>query len=175
MAARISGPQLIPLSNLAQISLDSSMGFIPPGPARNLMNALGNQMKGEILGIVVPGTNTQGEMAILVVNREGHIEDKDAKLLEANALIKVIKENTEIQNQERRNRGVPTMEVTGWDESPRYDSSRRMLVWSISGRECRERQQILNKGLSTFSKRVSSGAIKWHSSCDSRGMFHRYG
>lgn len=139
MAARISGPQLIPLSNLAQISLDSKMGFIPPGPARNLMNALGNQMEGEVLGIVVPGTSGHGEMAILVANREGHIEDKDAKLLEANALIKVIKENTEIQNQERQNRGLPTMEVTGWDESPRYDSSQRMLVWSISCREGGER------------------------------------
>ncbi|MSR32612.1 MAG: DUF2167 domain-containing protein [Gemmataceae bacterium] len=134
-AARQPGPKKILLSDVAEINLTAEMAFIPAGPASSLMNALGNQSKGEIVGVVTEGMVGLESMTVLEVVREGHVADNDADNMNADSLIDQIRKGTEEANKMRAEKGIPSLHVEGWDEKPRYDKGRRMLVWSILARE----------------------------------------
>jgi len=62
----------------------------------------------------------------------GYIKDDDAKTWNADELLKNLKDGTEEQNEERRSRGIPEMEVVGWVQPPAYDGTTQRLAWSAA-------------------------------------------
>jgi uncharacterized membrane-anchored protein len=73
---------------------------------------------------------------------DGYVKDDDS--IDADAILKSIREGTERANVERRNRGYDEMEVTGWQTPPHYDSQTHRLEWAIRGRDKRTNEEIVN-------------------------------
>ncbi len=46
-----------------------------------------------------------------------------------------MKNGTEEANKERKTRGLPEMEITGWVERPQYDAATHQLKWSIASKD----------------------------------------
>lgn len=48
---------------------------------------------------------------------------------------------TEAQNAERKSRGLPELDITGWIEPPRYDEGSHRLIWSLKAVDRRRRRE----------------------------------
>ena len=61
------------------------------------------------------------------------MKDDEKDKLDADAILKSIREGTEAANEERKSRGWSTMTVNGWSTAPFYDAQTQNLTWAILG------------------------------------------
>lgn len=73
---------------------------------------------------------------------DGYVKDDEA--IDADAILKNIRDNTARTNQERRERGYDEMEVIGWQTPPHYDTQSHHLEWAINGRDEKTNDEIVN-------------------------------
>lgn len=66
--------------------------------------------------------------AYFVFEDEGYV--KDDEKIDADAILKTLKEATEQANQERARRGWPELHVVGWSIPPAYNSNTKRLEWA---------------------------------------------
>jgi len=66
-------------------------------------------------------------------NEEGYV--KDTETLDADALLKSIRDNQVESNEERKRRGWPAFTVTGWRIAPRYNPTTKVLAWATEIKE----------------------------------------
>lgn len=69
---------------------------------------------------------------------------KDDESIDADSLLKTVKENTRSSNEERRRRGWGTMSVTGWRFPPRYDQQSKRLEWALLAADDQTNAPIVN-------------------------------
>ncbi len=126
------GPKTVDLGH--DLSLELPEGFaIFEGPeARALMEKMGNPGRDNLLAIVT--TRGGGWMVTVTYDEEGYVKDDDAEKLDANGLLESIRKGTAAANEIREKRGIPTIDVVGWDEPPRYERDVHHLVWAVRGR-----------------------------------------
>lgn len=131
--ASTTGPADIALGSQATLKLPQGYAFIPQPQAGQLLKAMGNGDDPTRLGIIIPP-----ESDSFVVPRyieAGYIKDDEAADWKADELLSGLKEGTEENNQERAARGLPQMEIVGWNQKPSYDKVAHRLVWSIETRD----------------------------------------
>ena len=132
-AASKTGPAEIALGSQAKLKLPEGYAFIPQPQAGQLLKAMGNGDDTTRLGIIVPPDSDS-----FVVPRyieAGYIKDDEAADWKADELLSGLKEGTEENNKERQARGLPQMEIVGWNQKPAYDKAAHRLVWSIETRD----------------------------------------
>ena len=135
-AALRPGPAEIPVAGQSTLKLPANFGFIPAQETRAVMQAMGNHPSNEIQGMIVSTAGEKNNWFILVsYTSAGYIKDDDAKSWNADELLNNIREGTEETNKERKQRGIPEMEIVGWVEKPQYDASTQRLVWSIASHD----------------------------------------
>jgi uncharacterized membrane-anchored protein len=125
-----SGPAEITLKDQAILKLPAGYAYIPVAEASAVMNALGNQVGSDYLGMVV-AEDLSGFVSINY-NPAGYIKDDDARDWKADEMLDNLKKGTEAANEDRRKRGIQEFEVTGWIEKPAYEASSHRLVWSAA-------------------------------------------
>src|SRR5262249_40219784 len=64
----------------------------------------------------------------------GYVKDDEKDKLDADALLKSVREGTEEANAYRRSKHWSEITVVGWQQPPAYDQDTKRLVWSIKGR-----------------------------------------
>ena len=162
----VTKPGLISLGSLATLDLQPGSCFVPPDSTKDFMMALGNTFSGEVLGMIVAGSNDEWNLDIMIVlesSPSGHILDADANKLDANAILESIRSRTEAANVERKNKSQGELKVVGCDEPPYYDQSKRLLVWSINtvdfdnGASINYNQNML--GRDTLLRMVALGSV----------------
>ena len=135
-AALVKGPASVPLREQATLALPEHYGFVPRKEAVPLMEAMGNTVDDEFLGLIYPlgnGPNTDWFVS-LDYSPAGYVKDDDAKHWNADQLLQSLKDGTEAGNEERAKVGVPPLVVTRWIEPPAYDSNTHRLVWSAEAK-----------------------------------------
>src|SRR5262249_35146983 len=65
----------------------------------------------------------------------GYIKDDDSKSIDADAILKSIKEGTAQDNEQRRQQGIPELEIVDWIEKPNYETGTHHLIWSLEAKE----------------------------------------
>lgn len=63
---------------------------------------------------------------------EGYVKDNET--LDADALLETIRSNQDEANKERRRRGWPEFNITGWHIAPRYNPDTRVLEWATTAK-----------------------------------------
>lgn len=128
--AALQGPRDIPFTDEAVLKLPEGMAYIPVAEASALMRAWGNSAGDQFRGLVVPVNDDNWAVSIDQI-ADGYVKDEEAKQWNADDLLKSLKEGTEAQNAERKSRGLPELDITGWVELPRYDDGAHRLIWSL--------------------------------------------
>ena len=133
MAVAKMGPADIPLAGEAVLHLPAGEVFVPQPQADKLLNSFGNPgANPEMPGIILPRDPRATWIMPVRFHKSGYIRDDDARTWDADAMLRSLRAGTEEQNREREKAGVPSLEVVGWTDPPRYDSTRQRLVWSLS-------------------------------------------
>jgi uncharacterized membrane-anchored protein len=127
------GPAVIDLKDQAKVALPEGIGFVPAAEAKRWLTAMGNRPGDSIWGMLVPLADEDWFFVISFADA-GYIKDDDAKDWKADELLDSIREGTEEANADRRSRGIPEMEVTGWVEKPHYDAATHQLIWSLGSK-----------------------------------------
>lgn len=134
-AAMKVGPSDVSVAGQATLHVPDGFGYIPPGEAKRVLQAMGNTVDDSIHGMVVSTANDKSSWFVVVsyINA-GYIKDDDAKDWNADELLEGIKTGTAEANEMRKSRGIPEMDIIGWVEKPQYEAATHRLVWSVSSR-----------------------------------------
>lgn len=126
------GPLDAPLGEQATLTLSADYRFLGPQDTQRLLKEMGNFPSGAELGLVTGGSGDSEWFVVIRFIDAGYVEDGDASNWDADEMLTSIKEGTEEANAKRREMGLPTLNVRGWEEKPHYDKATNKVVWAIS-------------------------------------------
>jgi len=127
---KVVGPAEVMLKDQARLALPAARMWVPEPVAARILEAMGNRPGPRLLGLVYPLADTDDWIVVAEYEPAGYVKDDDARDWNADELLKSLKDGTAAANKERRSRGFPEIEVTGWAEKPAYDAATHRLVWA---------------------------------------------
>ncbi len=128
-----SGPLSIPLADQAVLELPAGYVFLDADQTRQVLRGAGHSEVGGVLGLV--SENPDADWSVfLEYNDSGHVKDDDARSWDADAMLKVMQDGTEVVNERRREKNLPPLVVTGWAEKPHYDAATNKVLWAVAGK-----------------------------------------
>lgn len=121
----VKGPATVETDGNAKLAIPAEFVYLD---ARNTSKFLEMQHNlGNGREVMVAPRNLQW-MAYLEFSDEGYVKDNEK--IDAAALLKTLKENTEEANRERRNRGWDELHVVDWATPPVYNTTTKRLEWA---------------------------------------------
>lgn len=126
------GPLDAPLGEQATLKLSADYRFLGPKDTARLLREMGNFPSGAELGLVTSGSGDSNWFVVIRFIDAGYVEDDDASAWDADEMLDSIKEGTEEANAKRREMGMETLTVRGWEEKPHYDKTTNKVVWAIA-------------------------------------------
>jgi uncharacterized membrane-anchored protein len=127
------GPMTAALGELAKIEVPEGYVFLDADDTRKFLEANQNPTNGTELGTLMPAAEGQGWFVVFEFNDVGYIKDDEKDSLDADALLKSIRQGTEKGNELRKERGWDTLDIVGWQTTPHYDTRTHNLTWAILG------------------------------------------
>jgi len=125
------GPGVGKLGELADVKIPTDFLFLDGPDTIRFLDALHNPTNGSELGTLMPTTGNW--FLIFEFSDIGYVKDDEGAKLDADAILKSIREGTERSNEERLRRGWGAMEVLGWQQTPHYNPQTHNLEWGIRG------------------------------------------
>jgi len=112
------------LAGKAAFKASEGYSFLNPADTDKFLKVNGNPPQGDSVTIA---PTKGGWFGILSFAPEGYV--KDDETIDANALLKALKEQNVAGNEEKRKQGYPTLSLEGWALAPRYDRENKRLEW----------------------------------------------
>jgi len=136
----IKGPAKADMKGIAGIDVPKDYMFVDGDGARKLMEVMGNFTSGSEVGLLAPTGMVW--FAIFRFSDDGYVKDDDKDKLNADKILRSIREGTEGANEERKRRGWATMKVVGWQQEPAYNEATHNLEWAVIGES--EGERVIN-------------------------------
>jgi uncharacterized membrane-anchored protein len=136
----IKGPAKADMKGIAGIDVPKDYMFVDGDGARKLMEVMGNFTSGSEVGLLAPTSMVW--FAIFRFTDDGYVKDDDKDKLNADKILRSIREGTEDANAERKRRGWATMKVVGWQQEPAYNETTHNLEWAVIGES--EGERVIN-------------------------------
>jgi uncharacterized membrane-anchored protein len=160
------GPTTLTLAgSLGKMDLPKGYVWIGESKAKELIKQNGGSGE-NVIGLILP--NTEGDEFAIELKYEdtGYVEDKDAGKLDSKAILKSYQEGTEAQNEERKEKGMAALHVTGWEQEPSYDPKSHVVVWSLQG-ENDKKEQFVNYNTRVLTRK---GVLSVNLMCDNKDL-----
>jgi uncharacterized membrane-anchored protein len=128
------GPVTGSLGPHAELQVPEGRYYVNAQGAQRLLTATGNIPSRSELGAVLSppaGEKTNDWFVIFTFDDCGYVEDKEKDDLDADDLLDSIRDNVKEGNEERKHRGLDTLEVAGWEKPPFYDTKTNNLTWGL--------------------------------------------
>lgn len=125
----VKGPGKAIIGDIAEIQVPEGHMFTGPKGAQELLRAFGNPTSGDELGFLAPTSMVWS--VIFEWSGIGYVKDDEKDKLDADAILKSIREQTAAGNEWRRGQGQPELNVVGWEIPPRYNAETHNLEWAI--------------------------------------------
>ncbi len=127
------GPFKASLGDQAAIEVPEGYVFADAANTAKFLEATENIPSGNELGTIASAMDHW--FAVFEFENVGYVKDDEKDKLDADMILKQIKDATEAANEERKKRGWGAFHVTGWITPPHYDTETNQLIWSIVGRD----------------------------------------
>lgn len=127
------GPMKGQIGKYAEIDVPAGYVYADQTETRRYMELTQNPLSGRELAIVAP--QKAAWFVVFEFSDDGYVkdDDKDDVLKNSEKILDSIKRGTEEANKERKEKGWPSMNITGWEVKPFYDQSTNNLEWAIRG------------------------------------------
>ncbi len=137
----VFGPQNIKLGDkLAVVDLPKGFCFLPERESKAFLESKGSSPQG-VLGIFIPDTvgkkdateeeKKDGFAVICRFSDCGYVTDDDADKIDADGLLKQLKESTAEDNEQRKEKDIPPIFAGNWAEKPHYDKAKHSIIWAV--------------------------------------------
>ena len=127
----IEGPCTADIGDWAIINVPEGYIFCKGDDTRKIMESMGNVPSHEEEGFLA---DSESDWYIVFEFSEiGYVKDDEKDTLDIDAMLESIKKGTEKSNKYRKERGFPSLTVTGWEVEPHYDEITNNLEWAIRG------------------------------------------
>ena len=120
------GPATAAIGKNAVLKVNENIVFIDEANSRRFLELTGN-LPSDGINIIY---NTQDRWwAAFSYEDTGHV--KDDEKIDADALLKNLREGDESSNAERKRRGMSELHTDGWYVPPHYDPATKRLEWGV--------------------------------------------
>jgi uncharacterized membrane-anchored protein len=123
-----AGPGKGSLGEVAEITIPYGYSFLKGDDTRKMMEYMGNPPSNRELGMLI--NNNHNWFMVFEFDEIGYVKDDEKDQLDADALLKSIKEGTAAGNQWRKEHGQAALEVVGWQKKPAYNDKTNNLEWA---------------------------------------------
>jgi len=124
-----AGPAPINLGHELDLALPADYVYLGGLEAKTLMEKVGSLYNDDLLGVVASKNEQEDWLVVIRYQEEGFV--KDTEKIDADELLKTIREGQEEANAERVKRGFSALKIDGWSEAPHYESAVHHLVWAL--------------------------------------------
>ena len=129
----ISGPNTGELAEWATLTVPAGFSFTGQNGASRVMELTGNLPSGTEVGVIIPDSSSW--FVVFSFDACGYVADDEKADLDANEMLKSMKEHSIESNKERVRRGMDELFIVGWKLPPYYDSSTHNLQWAFTVRD----------------------------------------
>jgi uncharacterized membrane-anchored protein len=136
----VTGPASVSLGAYSSVKVPEGFRFTAAQGAQDLLEAMGNPTSGSELGFLSP-TNLEW-FVIFRFSDVGYVKDDDKDKLNADKLLKSIRQGTEESNKLREKMGAAPMKIIGWEYPPKYNEVTHNLEWAVRGES--EGEPVIN-------------------------------
>jgi uncharacterized membrane-anchored protein len=127
------GPTVGRLGSMASISIPEGYTFLDAQATKRFLEMSQNIPDGDELGILLRTLPDDDHwFAVFSYADTGHIDDSERNAIDADALMKNMKEGNKRGNEERRRRGWAELTLVGWQQKPFYDTGTNNLTWATN-------------------------------------------
>jgi uncharacterized membrane-anchored protein len=137
----VEGPSTVQLAGNAQLQLPEGFVYLNPKDTLRYLELNENLGDGDEVMVAPEDLSWTAYLSFL---DEGYV--KDDEKIDADALLKTLKDATEAANDTRRERGWSELHVTGWATAPNYNGETKRLEWATA------MQSEGGKGVNFFTK-----------------------
>lgn len=121
-----SGPGADPIAAKATLNVPADVAYINESDSSKFLELSGNLPEPGNFIVVSKKDNWWATFSFDAI---GYV--KDDEKIDADALLKQMKENDEPENAERRKRGLGELHLEGWYVPPHYDPATKRLEWGL--------------------------------------------
>jgi uncharacterized membrane-anchored protein len=130
-AGWMPGPVVGKLGDRASISLPEGYFFLDRNATRRFLEQNQNIPDGDELGIVLRVMpDDEYWFAVFSYSDTGHIDNSERDSLDADGLLKSMKDGNLRSNEERKKRGWTPLVLLDWQQRPFYDQATDNLTWA---------------------------------------------
>lgn len=129
----VPGPAKGDLSTVSTLDVPEGYVFLDEEEAGEYMGALGNLITGNEIGVLVSVSNSW--LAVFEFDAIGYVKDDEKNDLDADGLMKSLRESQAAANTRLAQMGAPELEIDGWYKKPYYNEDTQNLEWCTQLRE----------------------------------------
>jgi uncharacterized membrane-anchored protein len=128
----VQGPATGKLGDIADITIPAGFRFTGGAGTRSLLEFMENPTNGTELGMLVPDQAENDAFWFVVFEFDdiGYVKDDEKASLDADTILKSLKEGNEESNKVRKERGWGTVDLEGWEKQPFYNEATNNLEWA---------------------------------------------
>lgn len=123
------GPAVVNFEGLETIALPEQYSSTDKEGCQFIMESWGNLVSGQEIGLITASSN--GWSAVVEFNKSGYVKDDEKDELDADAMLKNIKEGQEAANESIIEHGGQPLTVLGWQKPPFYNDVTKNLEWCL--------------------------------------------
>ncbi|MDR0735898.1 MAG: DUF2167 domain-containing protein [Zoogloeaceae bacterium] len=136
----VEGPKTVNVGPVATFDVPAGFSFLDAADTRTFLeDVTQNPASGQEYFF---GPDNGDWWATFEYSDTGHV--KDDEKIDADALIKSMRENQDEGNKERASKGWPQLLNLGWKQAPFYDPKTRRLEWALSFITSDDKQEGVN-------------------------------
>jgi uncharacterized membrane-anchored protein len=129
------GPIQGTLGVIGQVQVGEGCGFADSDGTKTFLTLTQNPTSGSEKGTVLcqvvrSAADTTQWFAVFEYDEIGYVKDAEKEELDADKILKSLKEGNEAGNEMRRERGWETLDLVGWEKPPYYDPATNNLTWA---------------------------------------------
>lgn len=125
----MSGPATADMDGIAKIVIPEKYWFANGDDTRKIMEHYGNPPSHTEVGYLEH--ENENWFIVFEFNDTGYIKDDEKNSLDADAILKSIRQGTEESNKWREKKGIPALTILGWKKKPSYNPETNNLEWAI--------------------------------------------
>jgi uncharacterized membrane-anchored protein len=123
------GPAEVALEHDIKLALADRHAFLPKEQASKFLEANGSLHNEDVLGLVASASHSSEWFVVIQFDKAGYV--KDDEKIDAEELLKSLREGNDEANKERKEKGFPALALDGWSDPPHYDRTVHHLVWAL--------------------------------------------